>query len=354
MSKIAFMADLHIGHYSEFDVDGSRLYRCLDALDQVYKLALEKECVAIIDAGDLLDQKNRIDFSTYNPVYEWFAKAYDPKISYPGPQGRPPQFHTLVGNHNMAVQGDWDVNNLVPLRPFINIIDKPALHADRHLSDVHRILLAYIPYHKTMAGWWADYERICKEVENYQDDDRFFPGTPLRKILVAHQEIKGALTGTHRYTASGGVDPKRLPGPFDWCVFGHYHKYQMINDQTFYLGAVLQQEFGEEGNPQGFWIYDISANTWEWCGVESPFFATLEDQEVPDARNYYKLLKTTEPGVVNDNSMSNVRVEPIVVAQDETRLKADTPDTMIEAYITERVPPDRQDAIRQLVKEITC
>lgn len=338
----AFMSDLHIGHYSEFDVNGSRLHRCIDALRQVYNACYGK-AAAIIDCGDLIDKKNHIDFTTYNPVFQTFDDLYAPNVM----SSDRPDFHTLVGNHNMAKLNDPKVNNLVPLQKHINVIDEPCIITKYY--DYYGLLMAFIPYRRSLAQWWEDYAKVSAEIEAYKP---YTPicSHPMRKVLIAHQEIKGAVTGTHRYVASGGVDFNQLPGPFDWCIFGHYHKCQFLSPNVFYCGALLQQEFGEEGNAQGFWWYDPATNRWDFQMIQTPHFFTIEGT-APDSYNYYRCRITEEP----TEKQSNVRYEPMVDVEQETRLQVSnqwSTNELIEAYLQARVPEDRHAEIRNLVNSL--
>lgn len=338
--KLLFYADLHIGKYKEFDTNNSRLYRCLTAFETIIDFAVKNNCSAIIDAGDLLDQKNNIDLITYIPFYNTVTNNLkNNKIKH----------YSLVGNHNMADDTNPKINNLVPVSNYITIIDSPGI-----ITTFGNITIFGMPYYRNLNNWENVFNDICKYAYELKQNKH-------TTIFIGHQEIRGAMTGTHRYVAGEGVHQKSInDNPFDWLIFGHYHKHQWLNNKTMYLGAVLQQEFGEEGNPQGFWTYDTELNKWDYIPLHPKFgvFTTITNkQQLPwvdtNKNNFYRI-KINEELAEEEKIYilkNNTRYEPpISIKHGNTRLNIEhfkSMHTLINAYINTKVndPEERKHLI---------
>lgn len=313
--KILFLADAHIGSYKEFDVNGSRLDRCLVALRQVLVTCVSYDIEVVVDCGDLIDRKNLIDLTTYNKIFRFFRDEVSNL-----------QWYSLVGNHNISgVSGE---TNLEPLSQFIQVINEPISLSFEFGT------LSFIPYMKTVEQWREAYNS--------------FDANPTRDILIAHQEVKGAVAGTHRYVAGSGVNPNKLDR-FKYHIFGHYHAYQHLNKNSFYCGALLQQGFGEIGNPQGFWVYDTEAMAWQWFQVTSPQFKEATDES---ELNGYDFFRFRVPEDIEIES-PNIRVEVTPNVEKVDRLNvAGNIDGMIQRYIQEKAPPHLIPHIQHVLTEV--
>lgn len=338
MTRIAFMSDAHIGSYQEFDNNGSRLQRCLDATSAVFHQAHKYGCGAIVDCGDLIDRKNTIDFRTYNKIYDFF-KDHCERYKIP--------FISLVGNHNISgVEGE---TNLHPLTAFIDEI------ADTTTRVVGDVSLAFIPYQKRTGLWYMELEKVLNHAGQHNSH---------KLILVCHQEIKGAVTGTHRYVAAGGVElfTSDLPSPFDYCIFGHYHKLQTFGPRVFYCGALLQQEFGEEGNHQGFWIYDSADvdNEWRWQDLShlGLFHTSVSAHgllNLPIDPNDFHRVRTKDPVTITEDQKHNIRVEQLPPEKVEDRLDvgpSTSLDELVDSYIEKEGLSEHREAILRIIAQL--
>lgn len=329
MSRIVFIADVHIGNYTEFDVNGSRLDRCLNALEQVLQFAIKHDAV-IVDAGDIFDKKNLIDFTVYNRAYQ-LLKKYGMT---------PDKLIALAGNHNHALR-DGSVTNLEPLQDVMTVVDKPATF------DLGGVVIWFIPYMRDLSQWLPLYKKACEDARKLKE------AVP---IFVGHQEITGALTGTHRYSAKDGITLETLPGPFAYALFGHYHYHQQLKPNVWYLGALLQQEFGEESNAQGFWYWDNGA--WSWHSVQVPRFQTVEYMEHAEPGNYIRF-RSADPGAgavdLSDDQRPLVRVEPVLSTATGTRLDPagfKSLDALVESYVMDKIPVENREGVRAIVREL--
>lgn len=329
--KILFFTDAHVGHYREFDKAGSRLNRCLDAVQYVLHWALDNGIDAIVEGGDLIDRKNMVDFTAYNKLYRMLEDYWNLTGDWL------PPIHCLVGNHNMATY-DGVETNLTPLAQFVRI------HSEPRVVDFDECAIAFMPFRRRIEQWMEDWHNLSKQVQ----------GLNKPVVCMAHQEVKGAVTGTHRYIAQGGIEPAVLPGPFDYVVFGHYHKYQQVANRSWYLGALLQQDFGEEGNPQLFWVFDTEAMTWESHTVPVPAFFTVEDpREIADETNFYRL-RTSGDVELTPEQRGNVRVDIRPDEQTASILSSGVRgfSEMCEEWINAKCPPELQSNVRAVVNHL--
>lgn len=340
--KLLFFADLHIDHYQEFndqlDSHGSsRLTRCLDALKFIFKTAYEKQVNAIIDCGDLINKKNNIDFRVYGPIFDAFKLDKPKEIN----------FFSLVGNHNIS--SVHEMTNLDLLKDYLVPINNIF-----SLDFFNELVISFIPYRRDIKEWRKDLTHLKKDISKTS-----YP-TPPKRILVGHQEIKGAITNTH--TATEGLEPNELPqgGLFDYCIFGHYHKFQKINDNSFYCGAALQQNFGEVSNPQGFWIYtydtEIGKDDWEWISIDSPEFLITEYylDIAEDTKHFWKLVTDLDV-VLKEEHQHHVRPEIKPKEEEVNRLNLKQEldlKEMIQKYLDAKVEKEKHQAVWKVLSEV--
>lgn len=338
MKPLIFYADAHVDSYQEFNEQGYRLARCLDALRQVWRYAEQVDAEAVIGLGDLLEQKDKIAFSTYNAV----SRAFDEAFSIPR--------YELAGNHNLIdyLSGE---TNLVPLSSNLNVINRPGV------VEFSGTVLAFLPYFKNLDDFYDALDSLKNQTA----------GCKKPVILCAHQELDGAVTGTHRYVAAGGVDLDHVfeRAPFSLAVFGHYHKHQVFLDgngrmRAMYLGALLQQEFGEEGNPQVFWHYDQRGQTWSPVTVVADEFITVHANSVLDVMNLPRTAMKrvyVEQDVAEQAraSLERARIVPVAEQEKSQRLQASdfsNLSSLIKAYVAQKVPREKQEDVITEVREM--
>jgi exonuclease SbcD len=329
--RIVITSDVHIGHYARFDRNGSRLERCLKGFEAAVAYAQEHNLLHV-DAGDLLEDKNMYDATVHNALYDLLTKY----------QTNTNNTVALVGNHNF-VTTTGSQNNLHGLQHRMLVVSTPFM------VRYEDVILAFIPYQTSIEKWKAAYADVTRDLSNNG-----------KAILFGHQEITGAVTGTHRYVAKDGVDPSLLPGPFDLALFGHYHKRQQVADRTWYIGALMQQAFDEEGNQQGFYVLDTDTMDMEFMPISTEKFVTVSSvEEAKAATNSFVRIVSDQPrqeviDEIPEVQRSNVAVIP-APPKTQPRLNLGnitTVDDAIEAYIEDRVPPERRLIVRQVLHDM--
>ena len=82
-------------------------------------------------------------------------------------------------------------------------------------------------------------------------------------ILMAHTHLQGAAVGTSErrvhVAEAWAADPGMLPPTAQYVALGHIHRHQQIVGApvpTWYAGAPMQLDFGEEGEPKAWNLVD--------------------------------------------------------------------------------------------------
>lgn len=148
----------------------------------------------------------------------------------------------LLGNHDYA-SGQSHSLHIYAGIPKVRIYD--AIAAGLHHSD--EFWFAYLPW------IWGNFDK-------YEFLEKPRDGMP--NLFFAHLETSGAAMAPGQPCAPNAEHWQVTPGflrslPFDHYYLGHFHKRQeIVKGKGGYVGALLQQNFGEAGNPTGVEIYD--------------------------------------------------------------------------------------------------
>lgn len=188
----------------------------------------------------------------------------------------------IMGNHDKAGPGQRSALELIHGLPGVHTYERGAW------TNVGHVRLMLLP--------WADKAWIAANVASSEVEETFRQA--LRKqltewgsegagyrfnILLGHCEVTGADMG-HNVSCIGGTfeiseEELALAGA-DLYLLGHFHKRQELRSLPGgYLGALTQQNYGEEGNPMGFRYLEITGDRItrdEWHGVDAPQYLTYE------------------------------------------------------------------------------
>lgn len=261
--KLALIGDLH--------ARGKDLDRIDGALSSAVRIARERGCERIIQAGDVFDRYNVSDRSaSVGSIYRAVIDAFD---------GFSIQTDIVPGNHDMAGAGQKDA--LEPL-PDVEI----HRQAELDIMDGGRTAVLYIP--------WG-----CEPIIDDTAMELWYSAT--RRLIVSHCEIAGSLTNTDRMMTGHGftLDKEWIKSlNADVVALGHIHLRQDLGLGKVwggYLGSLVQTGFGEGLNyepgkdrghqPQGFAIWDTDSNTIEWVELDTPKYWTIPAEWYPDLRS---------------------------------------------------------------------
>src|ERR1700677_1359463 len=127
MSKVLLFSDIHIHPHKN---SPDRLEDCLNALKWVFDVAHSRDIENIIFAGDLFQDRHKIQVYSYNKTFEILESNKDIKL------------YLLLGNHDLWFHDKTDVSSIYPLRalPNITIISQPCK------MEVANLLIDFIPF----------------------------------------------------------------------------------------------------------------------------------------------------------------------------------------------------------------
>ena len=141
------------------------------------------------------------------------------------------------------------------------------------------------------------------------------------KIIVGHLTVRGAQlnSGISMLGSEFEVTQQQLEDTgADLVALGHIHKRQWIGDKICYVGALSQDNFGEEGNPAGFLVIDTEKKTHEFVDIKAPDYRTLHGLEKsppkhPIDGDYIKYRFKEKPGnyeALESDPKSTIEIVP--------------------------------------------
>ena len=265
---ILLFSDIHIAqHKRSFE----RLEDCLKTLKWVFEVSKARGIKDIVFAGDLFQDRQKIDIATYNRTFYIFQKYCDGSIN----------FWLLLGNHDLWYQDRWDINSVLPFSalPNLTIIDSACeLNIAGHNID-------FLPF-------------VRNPIEHLKNLEK-----NKNKLLIGHLAIHGAeLHGLFSNLADvilehDGDMVKVGPELFthwDQVFLGHYHGEQRIGNVE-YIGSPLQLTFGEAFQEKHIIIYNLTSSKKEYIVNDfSPKHLIADDDTIInfDVKNNFVRLTT--------------------------------------------------------------
>ena len=273
--KIAFVADIHF-RGGEMLPTIARAWR--EAHDQCHDRGVD----AIVMAGDLWDDAN-FALGRDTAAGDAVAAVQEPIIAWTA-SGK--QWIGLPGNHDLRA---CHRSALEPLRgiPGVTISDEPSIVRVTGFDGSCALVaclpwiwnqsLRALPQYRDMpqAEFVAAASEMRRDLLNGFAAEWF--GDSHFHLLAGHAEIDGSRT-RYKELAPGSTQALtesdlRLARA-DAIAFGHVHLRQGA-----YVGALVQQNFGEQDNPAGFLIIDTSNGSREFVSVDAPrHFTVTADQ----------------------------------------------------------------------------
>lgn len=311
--KIAFITDVHAYAFNDFSrsikcrwnfdsqryaesedgelVLNSRLFNILSALCDTRDYCKNHNIKVLINGGDTFHKRNTLDVTTFNCVYrvlETFKDCFDTHI-------------IISGNHDNAINADNSPSSVEVFKNFASVVTSPVTIPVFDSGDETKICC--VP-------WTKDKK---KSIEFIQEN------VSKQSILVAHLGVSGASLGSG-YVMSDDYSLGELKvDKWKYVLLGHFHQPQVLHENTIYGGSLLQNDFGDEGTPHGFWIIDTSKRyDMEFISLDYPQFTTITSDNLDDyseeyINNNYVRVQTTSKDVdkVQDKlkDVSDVRVE---------------------------------------------
>jgi DNA repair exonuclease SbcCD nuclease subunit len=229
--KIGFIGDIHLqvqDPYSNLDSSTGFSIRTLDKFDGI-KEALSISKLEGVDLfaflGDIFDKMNpneKLKSHFYEVLLPYLK--YFPIIIIPGNHDGIQVSHSFLTEQ--AILNQLEYKELI-------IADEPMIYKDKIL---------FIP-------WNNDIEGLTELITENADENL---------IVLGHLEINGAVTSTEHITGKG-LSPI-IFSKYRFVGLSHYHKYQKIKKNIWYIGSPAIKDFSEIGIEKGFGIYDYTKN----------------------------------------------------------------------------------------------
>ena len=159
-------------------------------------------------------------------------------------------------------------------------------------------------------------------------------------VLLAHGSVDNAKVGDQpRSLAHDILIPLQECLPFDFVALGHIHQPQQVGANAWYSGSLMRQSFGEEHEPKGFNVVEVTkghpakveffGNPWArkyktltlqdvrelgWQSISAEHIYRIKDQVNAEA---YEASKPIVDKWVEEHPWTQVDLE--LVAEDRTR-----------------------------------
>jgi DNA repair exonuclease SbcCD nuclease subunit len=278
MAKLILFSDLHAHPFKQYATIlsngmNSRLMDAINCIAQVYEHAIAVGADVVLFGGDLFHVRKTIPVVAFNAVYEQMAKFVGSRIPV----------IMIHGNHDQADRVG-NVHSIHAFRSFLEVIDKPGWNEVRCANGEELQLMA-VPYIENIPQLQEAVSTPCPH-----------PGA--HKLLLGHLGIQGAKVGADFvYTNPHDAALSDLNvSAFDAVFLGHYHEYQQLASNAWYIGAPLQHNWGDRGSTRGFILYDTETRTHEHIPLTAPKFVQLaEGEELVGGQDGFVRLVSSAP-----------------------------------------------------------
>jgi len=253
---IATVADLHLR--------GKDLEACRAQLEAMRVAIDERNIPIVFVAGDVFDNPQIGDkFASTGKIASVLVDFLDclPATA----------FCVLHGQHDAS--GSEVVPTTRVLRPCPNVSLVEQVEAGPMIGLLQRSIRPVPPDGADMWFVAAPWEWAGDSLDAILDDH------VRADILVGHCHVKGARLNGQAY-APHFHEPK--PGVWDWSLsldtlkrfrhvaLGDFHcRQELVPGVGGYVGAFRQCNFGEEGNPTGFEVWDSETTETEWVELDA-------------------------------------------------------------------------------------
>jgi len=252
--------------YSDLHLREEREDDCLYVLDQIKRIAIERNIVRILNGGDTFNTRGiirtRLIHNLYLKYKEWAEAGL---IQY-----------ILVGNHDQEDKAG-KIHPMKIFEEFDNwrVIDEPYIPVGEKL--------AFFPY--------IEQSKVSEALNG-----RSWKGY----TAFVHWGICGASRNDSNID-DDGIPQNWLSG-FKAVFSGHYH-YRSKLGHINYIGSPLQQSFGEMGHDKGVLILDTEKNKYEFVPIQG----TPKHHEIKVFWENGKA-KVTKPKGIGPNDFVRARV----------------------------------------------
>ena len=265
----------------------------------------------------------------------------------------------IPGGHDQSGVGSADA-----LHAFDPVSGVTVCHEPTVLPTMYEIDFVCVPW-----SWAGDNaEQVIRDMV-----EQCRPAT--KKVLLAHVGVTGArMDGSFTCDAKPGawqVSREFLESlDVDHIALGHFHaRQELVLGKGGFIGALHQQNYGAEGNPAGFEIWDSETNKTEWVELDAaPRYRTVvvrEGEPIPEQQPN-EHLKVRFDGPVEFEHVRRLEAEGAQVEQilerEERVARAevppgilDDPHGLIDLWAGQQVPAlesGRREAMEKVYDEV--
>lgn len=262
MKTVAF-SDLHVHPFSfggSIDPATNRHNRVehgLEVLRQTAAAAVDVGAKIRFFAGDLFHERGKLKPSVLNPVVDHFREKAG-KVSFLD--------IFMPGNHDEEARSDGE-HALDVLRGIEGV----------KVLDGHGYEVISLDDGALGIGWVCHTPNVADlkdRVQQVAAQARLSAVPMQRKVFMVHHGVDGALDGV----PFSGFGPADLPtDDFGLVLCGDYHNHkELVPKKAWMIGAPIQHNFGDAGQPRGFMVIDHDINDYELRPVHGvPLFKTI-------------------------------------------------------------------------------
>lgn len=256
--KILLYTDIHAANIYPFNIKKSKhLFSEYSRIDELYstlnwiaELTKKYEIAMPINLGDTFHQALRFYVERYNFVVKSIININRASLSKSGV--------VIEGNHDRAdnvsaVDTLNDISNSVLVKNSIKV---------KYISEINSHFI-FVPYIRDPN----------KTKEAFQTLYRKFKGSRSNLYVFCHLDIKEALEGfvtsTYQMSQFNSYDDLYL-SEYRAVFSGHMHFKKKIKDNFYYIGSVLNHNFGDNAERKGITIVDLTSDGYSTRFEENP------------------------------------------------------------------------------------
>ena len=213
----------------DFQADYQNLDLCTKAWGEILGICAKQSIKHVIVAGDLKQLYNPVD----TRVIKWWFDAFK--------QARQGDIRTYcnLGNHDRL--GLYvSTENWFPIlrKAGAQCFDKPTV------QQIDGIDVAFLPYRNN--------PKLIKQMADGLAEQVSKPS-----LLIFHGEVQGAKYNQWGEKAKSGIQTDWLHADrYGYCIGGHFHLQQKIQDNIYYCGSPFATDWGEANQQKGYLISD--------------------------------------------------------------------------------------------------
>lgn len=322
-----------IGAVADLHFSGSRHEEQSSLLRKVLGSMASRGVEVVLCAGDIVDNPKMLDRWAYPST---LVRAILDPIEEAGIP-----WVIVAGNHDETPAGQCPALDILRACPLITAFSRTV---DRHsIGDVDIVAVPWQMKAQWMAsgnddyGWDAHCRNLFeKTVSSMWRKESAF------KVLVSHTEVEGSVATPYKVVVPGTsfmvTNSSLNRSGADAILLGHVH-YR----QGHYLGALWQNNFGEEGNPDGWLYLNTESGDRRFFPLDAPKYYSVnlehyvpgryrkEDRikllvEGDDARRALSVMKGDLPANVE---IKAVKQESSVLSRTEAAVTHDMPPSVL-------------------------